>query len=139
MAKSTALNFTQTINFGSVAILPADTTTIKDLYTAGAEGSIIRSVTCVSDDTAAVNLRVFIYDGSSSIQIGTVNIPIASGTNGTASSVDVINMSSIPSLPLDGNGKRILLLKAGQKLQVAALATITALKTVTVSAIAEDY
>jgi hypothetical protein len=139
MAKSTALNFTQTINFGSVTILPADTTTIKDVYTAGTEGSIIRSVTCVSDDTAAVNLRVFIYDGAASIQIGTVNIPIASGTNGTASSVDVINMSSIPSLPLDGNGKRILLLKAGQKLQVAALATITALKTVTVSAMAEDY
>lgn len=139
MAKSTALNFTQNINFGAVTIQPADTTTIKDLLTAGVNDTIVRSVTCVSDDTAAVNLRVFIHDGVSSRQIGTVNIPIASGTNGTASSVDVINMSSIPSLPIDGNGKRILLLKTGHKLQVAALVTVTTAKTVTITAIAEDY
>lgn len=139
MAKSTALNFTQNVNFGVTTIQPADTTAIKDVLTAGTNDTIVRAVNCVSDDTAAVNLRVFIYDGSASRQIGTVNIPIASGTNGTASSVDVINMSSIPSLPLDGNGKRILLLKTGHKLQVAALATVTSGKTVTVTAIAEDY
>jgi hypothetical protein len=45
----------------------------------------------------------------------------------------------MPFLPLDRNGKRILPLLAGTVLKVAALATVTAAKTVTVTAIVEEY
>jgi len=139
MAKTTSLPLTQSIKNAGVTILPADTTALKTLYTAGANDAVVKSIICVSDDTAAVNLRVLINIAGTDYQIGTVNVPIASGTNGTANAVDVLNSTALPGLPLDRNGKRILPLVGGAIVKVAALATVTAAKTVTVTAIVEEY
>ena len=139
MAKQTNLYFTKLVKNKAVQIVPADTTALKTLYTAAADDAILKGLLCVSDDTAAVNLRILLNIGGTDYQIGTVNIPIASGTNGTANAIDAINSLALPGLPLDANGKRFLPLETGTILKVAALATVTAAKTVTVVAIIEEY
>lgn len=139
MSKQTELFLPAAIKNAGVTIVPADTTARKTVYTASANDAIIKGVSCVSDDTAAVNLRVFVDIGGTEYQIGTVNIPIASGTNGAANAVDVLNSTAMSHLPLDRNGKRILPLAAGAILKVAALATVTAAKTVTITATVEEY
>jgi hypothetical protein len=139
MAKQTDCFLPRTIQNAGVTIVPADTTARKTVYTASADDAIVKGLSCVSDDTAAVNLRVIIDIGGTEYQIGTVNIPIASGTNGTANAVDVLNSVAMSHLPLDRNGKRILPLEAGAILKVAALVTVTAAKTVTVVANIEEY
>lgn len=139
MAKQTELFLPAAIATAGSVILPADTTASKTLYTAGANDAVVKGLSCVSNDTAAVNLRVLLSIGGTEYQIGTVNIPIAAGTNGSANAVDVLNTTAMPFLPLDRNGKRVLPLAAGAILRVAALATITAAKQVTVAAIVEEY
>lgn len=139
MAKQTELFLTDTLQNKSVTIVPADTTALKTVYTAAADDAVVKGLICVSDDTAAVNLRVLLTIGGTDYQIGTVNIPIASGTNGTANAVDVLNSTAMPGLPLDRNGKRVLPLGAGIILKVAALVTVTAAKTVTITALIEEY
>ena len=139
MSKQTSLYLTKGVQTKPVTIVPADTTTLKTLYTVSADDAVVKGLICVSDDTAAVNLRVLVTISGTDYQIGTVNIPIASGTNGTAAAVDVLNSASMPGLPLDRNGKRILPLVGGAVLKVAALATVTTAKTVTVTAIIEEY
>jgi hypothetical protein len=139
MAKQIELFLPAALKNAGVTIVPADTTDLKTLYTAAANDAVLKSLAVVSNDTTAVNLRVFLTIGGTDYQIGTVNIPIASGTNGTANAVDVLNSTAMPFLPLDRNGKRILPLLAGTVLKVAALATVTAAKTVTVTAIVEEY
>jgi hypothetical protein len=139
MAKTFTLPITKTLQNKAVTIVPADTTAAKTVYTASADDAICKGLSCVSDDTAAVNLRVLLTIGGTDYQIATVNIPIASGTNGTANAVDVLNSSAMPFLPIDRSGKRYLPLGAGIVLKVAALATVTTAKTVTVTAQIEEY
>lgn len=139
MAKQTELFLTKIIKNEAARIVAADTTTLKTIYTASSDDAVIKSLVCVSDDTSAVNLRVFITIGGVDQQIGTVNIPIASGTNGTANAVDVLNSLAMAGLPIDANGKRHLPLGNGNSLKIAALATVTAARTVTVTAIIEEY
>lgn len=139
MPKQTDLYLPAALKNAAVTIVPGDTTTQKTLYTASANDAIIKGILVASDDTAAVNLRVFVDIGGTAYQIGTVNIPIASGTNGTANAVDALNSTAMPGLPVDRNGKRVLPLAAGCILKVAALATVTSAKTVTVSALIEEF
>jgi hypothetical protein len=124
-----------------VTIVPADTTAWKTVYTAPANDAVIKALACVSDDTAAKNVRIGIdVAGAGTVrQIATVNIPIAAGTNGIANAIDLLNASACPFLPVDRNGKRILPLRAGDVLKVAALGTVTTAKTITVTALAEEY
>lgn len=141
MAKQTTLFLPVGFVTAGVTIVPADTTAWKTVYTASANDAVVKGLACVSDDTAAVNVRIGIdVAGAGTVrQIATVNIPIASGTNGAANAVDLLNAAALPFLPVDPSGKRILPLKAGDILKVAALATVTTAKTITVTALAEEY
>lgn len=139
MAKSTALNLPQHIRTKGVQFVNADGTTAKTLYTVGAEDARLLSLTVVSDDTAAVNIQILLGIGGTDYPIGTVNVPIASGSNGTVNGIDLINATAIPGLPVDANGKRYLPLEAGVVLKVKPLVAVTAAKTVSIVASLEDY
>ena len=93
--------------------------------TAGTDGAIVQSITVTSDDTNAVDLQVFINDGTTSHLVGTVNIPTLAGTDGIEPNVNLLQ--SINGLQEDGS----LILEASFTLRVAALVTVTAAKTVT--------
>ena len=139
MAKQTSLYLTKGIVNAAVTVAAADTTSWKTVYTAASDDAIVKGLLCASDDTAAVNLRVGLSIGGTVYQIGCVNIPAASGTDGTANAVDVLNALAMPGLPLDRDWKRILPLQGGVILKVAAKATVTSAKTVTVTALVEEY
>lgn len=139
MAKQTSLYLTQAVKTAAATVVAADTTGWKTVYTAGADDAVLKGLLAVSDDTSAVNLRVGLDIGSTVYQIGCINLPAGAGTNGTANGIDLLNALSIPGLSLDRDFKRILPLAAGVIVKVAALATVTSGKTVTVTAIAEEY
>lgn len=144
MAKQTDLFLAQRVINASATLTSSNTTAWVTVYTSPATGdggddALLKGLQAVSDDTAAINCRVGVDIGGTVYQLGTVNIPAASGTNGTTAAVDLINMTSMPGLPLDANGKRYLPLAAGNIVKVACLATMTAAKTLTVNAIVEEY
>jgi len=139
MAKSTNLNFTQTLKLSAAVIAPADTTTAKTVFTAGTDDAVVKAINVASTDTAARVLSLFVNDGSNDILIGRVNIPANSGNNGTAATVDLLGGTLMPSLPYDSNGKRVLPLPAGYILKAGTTTTVTSAQSMTVTAMAEDY
>lgn len=139
MAKSTNLNFTQNLKFGATTIVAADASTLKTVFTAGANDSVVKAINVVSDDTSARVLNLYINNGTTDFLIGAVSIPITSGTTGAIATVDLLGGTLMPSLPYDANGKRVLPLPATYVVKVSTQTTVTAAKTVTVSLMAEDY
>jgi len=113
-----------------VTILPADTTTKKTIYTAGANGGRVDSIMVSSDDTAAVNLAFHIYDGATDYYIGNVVVAIGSGYT-TVARVEAMTTLA----PLLG----YLTLKNGYILKANAVVTVTSAKTVTIVAMGGDY
>lgn len=127
--------FPETIQNAGLDIEPGDTTSLQDLVVAGANGSRINSISVVSDDTADVVLMFYYYDGTTAFLIGSVTIPTLSGTDGAAPAVSALNITDMPFL-----GDDLSYYLAGtDKIQVAALATITTAKKVTLVATYGDY
>lgn len=135
MAANTAPIFVESANLAEVTFVNADSTTPKDLVSAGTDGTKVFRINCTSDDTSTVNMKLFIHDGTTAYLLGTVAVATLSGTNGSAASVNLLDSSKIPSLDADGE----LFIPSGYKVQVAPLAAVTAAKTVTVVCFAGDY
>lgn len=128
----------QSFNQAGLSFAAADTNTFKSLITAGANGSIIRAISAWSNDTAAINLVLEIFDGVNAFRIGTVRIPTLSGTDGAVVAKNILNNADMPFLTLDANGNPYLSLKAGYVLKVGCLVTITAAKLLELYCQAED-
>lgn len=139
MAKQTSLYVTDTIKTPGATFVNADGTSLKTLYTAGADDAIVKSIMCTSNDTSTVNMKIVVNDGSTDRIIGTVAVATLSGTSGSAAAVDLLSASLLPGLPLDQNGKRVLPLQGTHVLKVAPLAAVTAAKTVDIVAVVEEY
>ena len=103
----------------------SDGTAEQTLVTAGTDGAIIQSITVTSDDTNAVDLQLFVNDGTTSHLIGTTNIPTLAGTDGLAPNINLL--TGIRGLQADGS----LVLEASFTLRIAALVTVTSAKKVT--------
>ena len=109
----------------------ADTTAKKTLVTADAtDGTRIDSIMCSTDDTATVNMRFYINDGTTDFYIGVVNLPISAGYAGVARVEAMATLS--PSLGY-------LFIPAGGSLKGACLATMTAAKTTDIVAMGGDF
>lgn len=106
-------------------------------YTAGSYGADVTSLLASTNDTAAVNVFVWILNGSTVRPLGIVNVPLSSGNVASTPSVDLI--ASIPGLPINAQGKRYIPLYNGEVLRVGALANLTAAKTCYVTALGSDY
>lgn len=139
MAKSTNLNFTQDIANPIKRLQNSNGTTPVSLYTASANDAVLKCLIATSTDTSAVNLQVFVDDGTTVGLLGTVRIPAASGTDGATASVDILNSSLLPGLPVDMNNRRILPLAAGYVVKVAPLVAITSTKQVDLISSSEEY
>lgn len=140
MAANTSPIFVKNRKVAVVQILPADTTTLKTLMTAGAEGARLLAVNVSTDDTAAETLGLYIQiaGAGTNYPLGVKTVALRSGdpTNtGAVPSVNLLDLAAIASLDPDGS----LGLGAGDVVKVGAQATITAGKTTTVAAIYGDY
>ena len=145
MAKQTSIfatrnSFTAGVSIAYNVTSPTDETGWRAVYTAASDDAVIKGLSAVSSDTAAINLRIGIDVGGTGTvyQIACVNIPIAAGNAGAVNAIDLLNASALPFLPVDRNGKRILPLKGGDILKVACLAAMTA-GAITVTALGEEY
>jgi hypothetical protein len=131
--------FPQTPKNGKVQILPADTTTLKTLYTAGSNGSKIHGIIATSTDTAAQTITLSITNAGTSYTLGTIQIAITAGTVVGTPSTNFLDLTKIPGLPLDSDGNPEILLVSGDTLQVNSGTTVTAAKVLNFIAIGADF
>jgi hypothetical protein len=139
MAKTTSLYIPQTVKTPGVSLANADGTNWKDLYTAGADGALVKALSVTSTDTATQVVQYGIYDGSTVRVIGASPVVANAGTDGTAPSVDLMDLAMSPQLAIDSNGKGFLHLQGTYKLQVKSTVAVTAAKTIDVVAAVEEY
>ena len=139
MAKSPQLNFTQNIKLTANVLVNANGTNIVNVFTAGSDDSIVKSLHAVSNDSAAKVVNIYVHDGLQDIYIGSTNVPLSSGNTGAVASVDLISGTLFPSLPYDANGKRVLPLPAGYVVRANVQVAVTSGRSITIVAMAEDY
>ncbi len=135
MAKTNTIPATQNVNNPDGAILPADTTAKKTIFTAGANDSILTALGSSSTDTAdrTVNLYINVGGAGTDRLIATILIPLNSGNTTALPAVDILHAisSGIPLLPFtafDAFGNKTWKLKAATTLKVACTTTVTAAK-----------
>lgn len=113
-----------------------DGTTAAVLVSAGSNGSLIETIAVTSTDTAAVELDLYINNGTSDFAVGSATIPIGAGTDGgTTAAVDLLQQTDLPWVRDD----LTLALEAGHSLKIGAHAAITATYAVHVVAFGGDY
>ena len=133
--------FPQLINTPSVQILPATTNTLVTLYTGGVNGSIVESILVSSTDTSARLLQLSILTGAVSYILGTINIPLSSGTTGAAPAVNLISSTNTAIIPVntDSNGNQYIYIGSGSVLQVNCTTTVTTAKIISLTAQGGDF
>lgn len=138
MAVTSTPALPQAINFGIGQILPADTTTLKTIWTAGSNGSLLQSLGMSSTDTSNRDIQFYITRSGTDYLICTIQAPLTAGATNAIPSVDVLRHAMWPWLQYDMAGNRQLRLKSGDVLKFASTGTITAAKVVNCFADGED-
>lgn len=140
MSKQTNMYVTQKVRSPQAQILPADTTTLKLLYTASADDAVVKALMVASADTVARVVQIVIEDAAGNQRIlGSVSVPANSANAGNIPAVDLLNATSLPGLPMDQNGKKVLPLEAGFKVKVKSTVTVTAGTSLDFNAVVEEY
>lgn len=107
-----------------VVINVAASTTVQQIFTAGADGGAITELSATNAD--AVNARVIrisINNGTTSFLIGEISVPANSGTDGgTTPALNLLNSTLLPILDADGS----LILQGTFILEVNAKVAVTA-------------
>lgn len=130
MAGTATPIFPQLVTNGFQQILPADTTTLKTLYTAGANGSKIEHISITSTDTANKDLQFYITSGGVDYLIATLQIPANSGNTNAIVPVDALTSTMFTFTSTDNNGNRYIYLASGSVLKVKATASVTAARVI---------
>jgi hypothetical protein len=125
-------------------ITPAATTnadsanTKKTIHTAGASGSKVTAVIATSTETANARVgQLWLTRSATSYLLGSFNVPVNSGFDGSAFGVNALQ--TIPGLPLDNDGQPYLFLESGDTLQVSFTTQVASGKEVDVFAIAGNF
>jgi hypothetical protein len=141
MSVSHAGVFVQTPNLTPISFLNADSAnTKKTIVTGGGDGSKIVGIGGTSTETANARLcNVWITRSGTSYLLGTINIPINSGFDGTAPAVSLFNATAMPYLPSDNDGQVYIFIKNGDTLQVSLTTQVASGKEVDVFPIAADF
>jgi len=124
MAKQTNIYQPVGYNTAQTQITAGDTTTKLDLFTAGANDSYVSSIVVTSESAAAETIALFIHDGSNARPMGSWLISTKQGNQLASTSYPTDLLESMTGLPLIGT-KKVITLKTGWKLQVAAQATVS--------------
>lgn len=135
MAKSTSIYVAQKYTAASVTFVNADSTTAKSIYTASADGGMVRKILVSSDDTSARVVRLYRRISATNYLLGSVSIPIGAGTAG-AVSVDIV--ASLYD-KIDNAGNKLLGMPASGELQASVEVAVTSNKTLTITVVAEDF
>lgn len=131
--------YPQVINTPVQQILPADTTTLKTLYTAGANGSRIDNINVASTDTAARDLGFYVTVAGTDYLLFTLACPLNSGNTNAINPLAVFAHVVFQGFNFDPNGNRYINLATGAVLKVKALTTVTAAKAIQFFVQGGDY
>jgi hypothetical protein len=118
----------------AVTIVPADTTTKKTFYTAGASGAKLASMSVATDETAARDIQVWVTVSAVDYLLATITIPLGSGNTG---GVGQVNVLALLMSVLDQAG--YMLLAAAAIIKVNTTTTVTAAKTMYITGTASDF
>lgn len=151
MAKTVTNPFTQTITQIGQTIVNATSFTAANggtaptntvlVTTAGADGSIIKSLMIASDDSS--NRTVLFWtstdSGTTKILIGAVVVTALSGS-ATLINIDVLANSIVTGLAIDQSGRPILELQANARLYAGVItAAVTSGRTLYIAGYQEDF
>ena len=152
MAKTTTLPITQNIQSAFGTLLNADSfsaanggtapTNTKLLCTAGADGSILKSLVISSDDSSARVVQFWLSTdaGTTKYLIGSISVAANGGTNGSNANVDFLGSSILVGMCTDSSGKYVILLAANAKVYYCVTtAAVTSGRTVYISSMLEDF
>lgn len=139
MALSTSLYYTQSIANPCKRVQNSDGTSLVSVYTAGVNGGILKGLFVTSTDTADVNLKVVLNNGTTDFLLGVVRIPAGSGSDGALPNVDLLGSPLLQGLPFDNKGKRCLPVTGGYVIKVGALAAVTSGKQVDIVTAVEEF
>lgn len=155
MAKTFTNPFTQTAQMPMTTFVNADSftatqpgtapTNTKLFFTAGADGSVLKSMVATTDATAAAQtLGIWLSTdaGTTKVLLGVINVPLNSGYTGAIAAVDCLNATIFPlnALQVDQSGKVVLTLPASARIYLGCLTTaVAANKTLYVTGFAQDF
>jgi len=132
--------FPQTIKSSEVQILPADTSSLKTLYTAGANGSRIEAIYATNTDTAAAYaIQLTVVESATNYLLGTINLPLSSGNTTAAPTVNLFNAGTQLVLNKDSDGNPYIYLESGAVLKVNSTTTVNSGKILSFVANGGDY
>lgn len=152
MAKTYTVPITQNIQSTFGTLVNADSftaanggtapTNTKLLCTAGADGSVLKSLTLSSDDSSARVVQFWISTdaGTTKYLIGSISVAANSGTNGSTANVDFLGSQILLGMCTDASGKYVIPLAANARVYYCVTtAAVTAGRTVYISATLEDF
>ena len=117
--------------------------TYKTVYTAGANGSKVTAINVTTDDGSATHVMTLVLTRSATdYVIGSYTLPVNSGTDGSAASVDMIKggpNSLITGLPSDNDGQTYLFMESGDTLRLTFATALTSTKRIGVVTIGADF
>jgi hypothetical protein len=114
-----------------------------DVLTSSVSDRRVYGFAILSSDNAIQTIKIYLNDGTNVCQIYTVSIPASSGTNGTATAVDVFGSTmgeSIFQKMRDANGLAYFNLPPGWSIQMQYNTTFsTSVETITTHIFGEIY
>lgn len=135
MAVQHAPIFPQTVSQGAVQILPADTTSLKTIYTGSTDGSRVDNLLITSTDTSAKDVQLVVTISGTDYVLGTISVPANTGFTNAVVSLNMFQHANmVNALNVDNNGNRYLFLASGSVLKIKALTTVTAAKAINIVA-----
>lgn len=112
-----------------------------DVLSSSAKDRRVYGFAVLSDDNSPQTIKIHLSDGSSIMQMCAINIPAGSGTNATATAVDVFSSTMCESVfqkQRDPNGLAYLNLPAGWSIQMEYNTAMVA-ETITTHIFGEIY
>ena len=122
-----------------VQIVNADAQAYKVGYTAGANGSKIFGVIATSSDTSNRDIAIVITNSAVNYVLGMKTVPLSSGIVAGTPSVNLIDTTTIPGLPVDNDGNPFIYLISGDTLTFQAQTSVTAAKIISIHVFAADF
>lgn len=117
--------------------------TYKTIFTAGSNGSKITAILVnTTDGTATHLLTLRLNRSSTGYPIINYTLPINSGGDGSAASIDLLAggpSSLLQGLPIDNDGQKFLFLESGDTLEVTFATALTAGKNIYVVTVGAHF
>lgn len=151
MAKTNTIPFPQTLQNPAVTIVTATSFTAANpgtaptntvlFATAGADGSVLKSIMIASDDSSARTVQFWLSTdaGTTKYLIGSTVVAALAGS-ATLINIDVLGNTILTGFAFDETGKPVLPLAASARIYVGIItAAVTASKTLYITGSQEDY